>query len=359
MKKIFISLIILSILFPTFIIINIAKVNKVLGDEKYFENCAKEQIKNFVYKKFYNIYNIKDINYTIEVNNKSNIILLVKVIYTLKLDNIEDHPVINAYEKFLNNDSLKGSLSYSKRKFLEKQLNLWKENIISYINKNQELNIRFKIILDTNKFYLYIEDPFNNFIEADKYIEIKSYKEIEEETYKNLIEINSDPNFKISNTKYYYNPSLSVNYANTYTSNTSKKVWCSSDPNDWVYQDKNYYNPNYYAYCADCANYVSQSIYAGGINTDSTWRPYTYAWINCIGLNDYMWSNYCYLTYYRPYAIPGSICMIDQNNNGNPDHTTLIVYNDGSILKYSAHTHDRKQYILPNLSFQVWFLVFY
>ncbi len=72
-----------------------------------------------------------------------------------------------------------------------------------------------------------------------------------------------------------------------------------------------------------------------------------------------MWSNYCYLTYYRPYALPGSICMMDQNNNGNPDHTTIIVYNDGSILKYSAHTHDRKQYLLPTLSFPVWFLVFY
>ncbi len=358
MKKILVSLLILGLI-STFTIINVEKVNKVLGDENYIENYAKEQIKNFIYKKFQNIYYIKDINFIKESNDNSNQIFLVKITHTLKLNKIEDHPIIKAYEKFLSDTSLSCSLSDIKRKFLENQLKLWKENITYYINENQELNIRFKAILNKNEFNLFIEDPFYNFIEIDKSIDIKNYEEIEKETYKMLIDIISDSNIKIPDVKSNYNPILNVNYANIYTSNTSKKVWCSSDPNDWVYQDVNYYNPNYYAYCADCANYVSQSIYAGGITTDSTWRPYTYTWINCIGLNNYMWSNYCYLTYYRPYAVPGSICMMDQNNNGNPDHTTLIVYNDGSILKYSAHTYDRKQYILPNLSFPIWFLIFY
>ncbi|MBC7195107.1 MAG: amidase domain-containing protein [Caldisericia bacterium] len=276
------------------------------------------------------------------------------MIHTLKLKNIEEHPIIKAYEKFIKNNQI----SKNNKDFIEKQLKFWKENIYSYITTDQELNLRFKIEIIKNELRIYIEDPFCNYIDANKGIEIKNYDEIEDETYKNLIETFLNSNSKVPEVKLNYNPSSSVNYANTYTSNTTNQVWCGDI---YVYQNTNYYNPNYYAYyCSDCANYVSQSVYAGGIPLDSTWYPYTSSWTYCPDLNTYMWSNYCYLTYYRPYAIPGSICMMDQNDNNNPDHTTLIVYNDGSILKYSAHTHDRKQYILPSsIQFPVWFLVFY
>jgi len=137
--------------------------------------------------------------------------------------------------------------------------------------------------------------------------------------------------------------------------------------NKQVYQDKSKYNPQYIGYyCTDCANYVSQAVHYGGIPTDSTWYPSSesQAW-NVVDyphsdddLFSYMWEHYCWLTIYRPYAVPGSMGMIDRNSNNSPDHATLIVYNDGSILKFSAHTSDHRNYPLPS-SWDVYFLVFY
>jgi len=68
-----------------------------------------------------------------------------------------------------------------------------------------------------------------------------------------------------------YNRTAARNYINTYTSNTSNKCAGTS-----VLQNTAYYNPAYQTQdCADCANYVSQALNAGGIPRDSTWKPYT------------------------------------------------------------------------------------
>ncbi len=93
MKKILVSLIILGLILM-FSIINVEKVNKVLGDENYIENYAKEQIKNFIYEKFQDIYNIKDISFIKESTDNSSQIFLVKIIHTLKLNKIYEHPII-------------------------------------------------------------------------------------------------------------------------------------------------------------------------------------------------------------------------------------------------------------------------
>ena len=50
----------------------------------------------------------------------------------------------------------------------------------------------------------------------------------------------------------------------------------------------NSYNEAYDAYGADCANYVSQCLVAGGLSTDDTWKIYTGPWINAISLHDYL-----------------------------------------------------------------------
>lgn len=45
-----------------------------------------------------------------------------------------------------------------------------------------------------------------------------------------------------------------------------------------------YWNPNYAWHTesggVDCANYVSQALYAGGRPTDFTWKPESIAWVN-------------------------------------------------------------------------------
>ena len=67
-----------------------------------------------------------------------------------------------------------------------------------------------------------------------------------------------------------YNASKAIEYARTYCKN---------------------YNPNYNSYKGrggDCANFVSQCLYYGGLQTTNVWKPYTYAWINVGGIYDFL-----------------------------------------------------------------------
>jgi len=130
-----------------------------------------------------------------------------------------------------------------------------------------------------------------------------------------------------------YNRTAARNYINTYTSNTSKKCAGTS-----ILQDTAYYNPAYQTQgCADCANYVSQALNAGGIPRDTTWKPYTYAWINVTGLVTYL-QNKGYAEGVLKYT---ELTYGDIATTGN-SHVVMV----GGLApyRYSAHTHDRKLY---------------
>ncbi|WP_041455056.1 amidase domain-containing protein [Anaerolinea thermophila] len=134
-----------------------------------------------------------------------------------------------------------------------------------------------------------------------------------------------------------YNRQNARSYINTYTSNPNGK-YC---PNTSVPQDKTKYNPYYIAQepCVDCVNYVSQAIKAGGYQTDNTWKPYTYAWINTYGLRDY-------LLYTKEvgvwYSNLTSLQVGDIAFTGNYSHVVMV----GAVSphRYSGHTSDRKIY---------------
>ena len=80
-----------------------------------------------------------------------------------------------------------------------------------------------------------------------------------------------------------YQHGSATNYINAWVKTTSKT--CA--PN--VPQDPLNYSPafNYYS-CADCTNFVSQALHAGALQYDSTWQPYTTAWVNVWSLNVYL-----------------------------------------------------------------------
>lgn len=57
----------------------------------------------------------------------------------------------------------------------------------------------------------------------------------------------------------------------------------------WSITDVEKRNPDYSKYeGADCANFVSQCLYAGGLSTDAQWYKDSYAWINANGLRQYL-----------------------------------------------------------------------
>lgn len=128
------------------------------------------------------------------------------------------------------------------------------------------------------------------------------------------------------------------NYANLYTSNATTTYNGSG-----TYMNPSYYNSAYTFFKdADCANFISQAIRYGGIPINSTWQPYTYAWVNAEGLRAYLKSSgLVEVSNYTSCNAGGIICCIDSEDGLN-DHIVMCVLNDTVNRAYSAHTSDCK-----------------
>ncbi|HCY95068.1 MAG TPA: hypothetical protein DHV15_06080 [Treponema sp.] len=137
-----------------------------------------------------------------------------------------------------------------------------------------------------------------------------------------------------------YNNAAAVIYANKYTSNPLNM---SSDISVW--------NPEYKTYDNDCANYVSQCIYAGGISPTAAWYPESMIWIRTgsprytsSGITDYMQQKKIfYSTNYSAASEGGFICLIKES------HVVFITSNDSITILFNGHTNDRKQVSFPHL----------
>lgn len=110
-------------------------------------------------------------------------------------------------------------------------------------------------------------------------------------------------------------------------------------------------NTAYSYLSSDCANYVSQAIRFGGIETDSIWQPYTTAWANVgapynpnlsgnshQGVSKYMLeNNYFFQTTNKMKAFAGSIVY------WYGQHVGMVDQNDTVTMTYCAHNVCRKQ----------------
>ena len=123
---------------------------------------------------------------------------------------------------------------------------------------------------------------------------------------------------------------------------TSHKCGLSSHAGS-INQNSTVYNKNYNWFCSnDCANYVSQAMYAGGVPQSTTWKPGTSAWQTCVGMKTYFTTtNKWWNTSNYANCNAGGIMMITKKGQTNPYHVMMIVENDTVHRSYSAHTRDR------------------
>lgn len=138
-------------------------------------------------------------------------------------------------------------------------------------------------------------------------------------------------------------------YANAWTSNPAGG---KKDVTKW----RTEWNPSavfplYPANQADCANYVSQAIYAGGIPKTTTevndrdhWfagrHGCSIAWENCTAMQYYFTKNgYWAASDYNCCNAGGVIFLKDQS--GKRYHVIMCVHNDTVTRLFSAHTNDR------------------
>lgn len=116
--------------------------------------------------------------------------------------------------------------------------------------------------------------------------------------------------------------------------------------------DTHSYNDNYKHHeGVDCANYVSQAIYAGGIHTDNTWKPESLSWIRVPNLIRYMLNRGIFFSSNNiNRAFAGSIVKF-----GNY-HVGMINHNDTVNVRFSAHSNNRKNYPLSHNYNQTYYI---
>ena len=107
--------------------------------------------------------------------------------------------------------------------------------------------------------------------------------------------------------------------------------------------DMTKYNPAYQEYChQDCANYVSQALYAGGVPTDSEWYPYSLAWRYVPSLWAYMYQDKGYWVTSNYASCNAGGIIVNVSEAGNRYHVNMCVLNDTVNRAYAAHTNDRR-----------------
>ncbi|NMC57496.1 MAG: CHAP domain-containing protein [Eubacteriaceae bacterium] len=157
----------------------------------------------------------------------------------------------------------------------------------------------------------------------------------------------------------------SANYTNSTVYSRTKVIECAE-------KCFNKRNNQYYGYGQDCANFVSQCLYSGGMPINGSW--YSYKMDDCFfycGDVAITWSRapeqYAYFKKseynYKNILIKsisdikdaikegvkaGDLIYFDNDTDGTVDHAAIISKVDGGMIYYCAHTFSRYNQPLSN-----------
>lgn len=139
------------------------------------------------------------------------------------------------------------------------------------------------------------------------------------------------------------NRQAAIVYALRYTSETNASTACSicGSTSCGGKSVLGYYNTNVYKWYHqnDCANYVSQCMYAGKFPTTGAWYPTSTPWVNVSGLVNTM-------TQAHFWAQCGSNEVVAGDVVANNNHVMFVCGVDGNNVYVCAHTHDRKNHAI-------------
>ena len=142
---------------------------------------------------------------------------------------------------------------------------------------------------------------------------------------------------------------MAASAATTYNYNVSKAI---------AYADKYCinYNSSYNSYKGrggDCANFVSQCLFAGGFKQDSVWYKHSVAWINVMKQIAHFKKYGSFLNANNGNLIKGNPIYFDWNGDGVYDHATICVgRNNSGTAILDSHTKDLYHATWTNWSFK-------
>ena len=116
------------------------------------------------------------------------------------------------------------------------------------------------------------------------------------------------------------------------------------------------YNSSYNSYKGrggDCANFVSQCLYAGGFQQDSVWYKHSVAWINVMKQIAHFKDYGNFMNASNSNLLRGNPIYFDWNGDGVYDHATICVgRNNSGTAILDSHTRDLYHATWTNWSFK-------
>lgn len=335
----------------------IKSVEPLISEQSKYYNITKKEITSVSSEKkdgkISTTFNL-DLSMCLKFKEPSDFPFVKGMLNSLGLSSISEYN-IDTLKKLVNSTEFKSSpyadfLSSSDSNdkvinAINKEIFGTKSQVEEYIGKTSTLSYSFLVttledgtILDVKilNFNEYV--PMKAFFPDSEEIMMKQGEEKLITSVKNALASEQKATIKALSPLYYR-----VNareYAKQYSSNATSSDVCAHGRS---YIDHSHYNNSVYNYyCGvDCANYVSQSIYAGSMPTDSTWYAGSTAWISVNDLRNYFLNTkgYWNTSNYTNANAGGVIFNIDIY--GNRYHVNMIVLNDTLNRAYAAHNKDR------------------
>ena len=315
---------------------------------KFFEmelSSDEEDCSNLVLdSKLAEIYNLKFKNLRESNSHKENKSLKINI---ENIDEIENNKFIVNF-KVIKEFTCEGSpdKAYAEDQYIseiiKKDNNFYINKLLDYFdyvqtldenlpvnNKSRSQNTMPSDILSDNKYNSIIDNQKSSLEEFDK--------NREEINYKLKTQQEDKTNYKKVNARYGgYDWRSAVNYAKKYAYS---------------------YNPAFTVYSADCQNFVSQCVYAGGVPMNQYWHHYTSKYYTYdvtsswrlvqdfytyIKNNGYTWGD----DYYHSWRL-GDVVQMYNSEINQYTHSVILTgtYYDGTP-RYSAHTRNRLDYPL-------------
>jgi hypothetical protein len=348
-------------------------------DKIAIQNQLEAQLKELIVENYSQYY--KDVGVSLTPKDVAirdgiaSAVLDARIDLTLKAERIEDLPFMKGMLECL--DSKRSIATKAQIDESNRLLEDWRLELRDYIGKPESAAYAtYKIVANVNDdsttekdgVKLYVSEPSLTNRGEDFYLVPSPMLETPEEMGKAGAALIEEVFKRMTSfcavdgangLRYTYDRLAARDYANQWVSATAPdNGTCLMDPSKWnTTQYPRYTND----YCADCADYASQAMHAGGIPIDSgQWDrlrdgngTYSWAWTSASSLKNYMINKGHWTSSNFTQANAGNIMRM-LNYDG---HTVMIVLNDTITRKYSAHTSDRKQYVYYDNSNYEYYIV--
>lgn len=142
-----------------------------------------------------------------------------------------------------------------------------------------------------------------------------------------------------------YNVNDAIDYANTWCGVSAAKDYAGSGVTE-AYATSLYNSAYQYFAGSDCANFVSQCLYAGGLGTDGTWYAYSSAWVNAKALHRYLATKYTTVRATNSNVFPGNPVYwwngdVSSDSDSPSGHQMICTgYNSSGVPVVNGHSYN-------------------